>query len=230
MTPFYADDLITLYHCRCEDFMAECQDKQFELAICDPPFGGGDIAAHIPRAKGTTKNKIHTAVLWNNAPSKEYFISLFRISENQIIWGANHYPQYLESSRGWIFWDKIYENTFNFSAGELAYTSFDRILKMVRISQRWIPNTPLHIHPCQKPVALYRWLLQNYAKPGWTIFDSHGGSLSLAIACHDLGFKLVATECDLDYLTAAVNRIKNYLKQPKWFKPSAPAAEQTTLF
>lgn len=198
--------------------MARYPDKHFDLAIVDPPYGMGDISEHTPRAKGSTKNKIHKSKDWNNsAPHKSYFMELFRVSKNQIIWGANHYPEHLKSSRGWIFWDKIYENTFNFSAGELAYTSFDRVLKMVRINNRWIPNTPLNIHPTQKPVALYKWLLKNYATPDMKILDTHLGSGSIAIACHEFGCDLTACELDPDYYRDATKRIQNHINQTNLF-------------
>ena len=211
-------------------YMATLPDKAFDLAVCDPPYGEGDIAAHTPRAKGTTKNKIHADTTWNNeAPGADYFKELFRVSEHQIIWGANHYPGHLESSRGWIFWDKLYENTFNFSAGELAFTSFDRVLRMVRMSQRWIPNTPLNIHPTQKPVKLYEWLLTNYAKPGQRILDTHLGSGSSAIAAHNLGFDFVGMELDADYYAAACKRFEQHKAQGSLFIPDTPrdAYEQT---
>lgn len=209
---------IELLNVDCMAYMATLPDKAFDLAIVDPPYGGGDIAAHTPRAKGTTKNKIHSATTWNNAPpSAEYFKELFRVSKNQIIWGANHYPEHLTSSRGWIFWDKIYENTYNFSAGEIAYSSFDRVLKMVRLSQRWIPGTPLNIHPCQKPVKLYEWLLQNYAKQGDRILDTHLGSGSSAIAAHYGGFDFVGCELDADYFKAASERFKLATAQQAMF-------------
>lgn len=205
---------IELLQIDCMEYMRSLPDKAFDLAIVDPPYGEGDVAAHTPRAKGTTKNKIHAATTWNNEPPDgNYFSELFRVSDNQIIWGANHYPEHLTSSRGWIFWDKLYENTFNFSAGELAYTSFDRVLKMVRISQRWIPNTPLNIHPTQKPIKLYEWLLTNYAKPGQRILDTHLGSGSSAIAAHYAGFDFVGCEIDPDYYAAAVARFNQETKQ-----------------
>lgn len=199
---------IELLHIDCMDYMVGLPDKAFHLAIVDPPYGEGNIAAFTPRAKGATKNKIHADVIWNTAPDQHYFTELFRVSKNQIIWGANHYPQYLTSSRGWIFWDKLYENTFNFSAGELAYTSFDQTLKMVRISNRWVPNRPLHIHPTQKPVKLYQWLLDNYAQPGDRILDTHLGSGSSAIAAHYGDFDFVGCELDKKYYSAAYERFQ----------------------
>jgi site-specific DNA-methyltransferase (adenine-specific) len=225
--------------------MAECQDKQFELAIVDPPYGIGQqkqsnlkgyngrpsLAVRLQKNRlnqgsGKLKDRIlnNSNCEWdNNIPDDNYFEELFRITQNQIIWGGNYFS--LPPTRGMLCWDKV-QPWENFSQIELAWTSFDVPAKLFKFDNR----TGGKIHPTEKPIALYKYLLQNYAKPGWTIFDSHAGSCSLAIACHDLGFKLTACEMDLDYLTAAVNRIKNYLKQPKWFKPSAPVAEQTKLF
>jgi site-specific DNA-methyltransferase (adenine-specific) len=207
--------------------MATLPDKAFDLAIVDPPYGGGDVAAFTPRAKGTTKNKIHAEMKWNIAPDKIYFNELFRISKNQIVWGADHYAEHLPPSRGWVFWDKLYENTFNFSAGELAWTSFDCILRMIRMSQRWIPGTENNIHPTQKPVALYKWLLTKYAKPGQTILDTHGGSGSIAIACHDLGFDLTWMELDADYYEAAVKRYQEHARQGFLFQPTPESTPPT---
>jgi len=208
---------IELFNINCMTYMAGLPDKAFDLAIVDPPYGEGDMAAHTPRAKGTTKNNIHAKVEWNIAPSGEYFDELFRVSKNQIIWGANHYPEFLTSSRGWIFWDKLYENTFNFSAGELAYTSFDRVLRMVRMSQRWIPGTELNIHPTQKPVKLYEWLLTNYAKPGQRVLDTHLGSGSSAIAAHYFGVDFAGCELDKDYFEAAKKRFEQHTAQLAMF-------------
>jgi len=208
------------------EFMRALPDKHYDLAIVDPPYGTGDISAFTPRAKGTTQNKIHNTVKWNDStPTVEYWNELFRVSVNQIVWGANYFSEYLPSSRGWVFWDKIYENTMNFSAGELAFTSFNKRLLMVRISQRWIPNTPLNIHPTQKPVALYKWLLQNYAKPGQTIFDSHVGSGSIRIACHDLGFDFEGCEIDADYWKAQEQRFQTHAAQVQLFEPAELTAQ-----
>lgn len=200
------------------EFMKDKPDNFYDLAIVDPPYGGGDISNFTPRAKGTTRNKIHKATKWNdNIPKQEYWNELFRVTKDQIIWGANYFTSFLPNSRGWIFWDKLYENTNNFSAGELAFTSFDRILKMIRISQRWIPNTPLNIHPTQKPIKLYKWLLKNYAKPNQKIFDSHVGSGSIRIACHDMGFDFEGCEIDADYWQAQEDRFNRHISQQDLF-------------
>jgi site-specific DNA-methyltransferase (adenine-specific) len=219
----------TLYLGDCLEAMREMPDKAFELAIVDPPYGAGDVANFTPRAKGTSKNKIHKETKWNITPEKEYYDELFRVSKNQIIWGANYLCDKLPISRGWIFWDKLYENTFNFSAGELAWSSFDSVLAMVRISQRWIPGTELNIHPTQKPVALYKWLLSRYAKPGYRILDTHFGSGSNHVACNDLGFESVGYELDEDYFNAACRRIADAYKQPRLFEDEKPAPKPLDL-
>lgn len=219
--------------------MAECQDKQFELAIVDPPyFKGVATEGFYGGAKwkqGTSLEKRYKTISqWDdNIPNKKYFDLLCRISKEQIIWGVNYYSKFVDSV-GRIIWDKK-NDVSTFSKAEIASCSLFDSVQMFRYQwmgmiQEQMENKEIKIHPTQKPIALYRWLLQNYAKPGQTLLDTHLGSGSIAIACHDLGFKLTACEMDLDYLTAAVNRIKNYLKQPKWFKPSAPVAEQTKLF
>jgi site-specific DNA-methyltransferase (adenine-specific) len=202
----------------CMEFMAGVEDGFYDLAIVDPPYGIGDVADHTPRKKGAKKTKIHKNKDWNDCPpQKEYFIELFRVSKNQIIWGANYFSEILPASRGWIFWDKVYENTFNFSDGELAYTSYDRLLKKYKLSARWIPGTPPNIHPTQKPVKLYEWLLTNYAKPGNKILDTHGGSGSICIACHNLGFDLDWIEKDTDYFEAATKRFNDHARQGQMF-------------
>ena len=223
---------INMIHADCMDYMATLPDKAFELAIVDPSYGAGDVASFTPRAKGNTKNKIHKETKWNIVPEKEYFSELFRVSRNHIIWGGNDLCDILPISRGWIFWDKIYENTFNFSAGELAWTSFDSVLKMFRCSARWTPNEPLFIHPTQKPVALYKWLLSRYAKPGDRILDTHGGSGSICIACHDLGYDLTWMELDADYYAAACKRYQTHAAQTTLFDPVelTKGAESPNLF
>lgn len=208
--------------------MREMADNQFSLAIVDPPFGAGDMASFTPKKKGTNRTQIHASVKWNDVPSVEYFTELFRVSENQIIWGGNYFS--LPISRGWVFWDKLYENTYNFSAGELAWTSFDVVLRMVRICQRWIPGTPLNIHPTQKPVALYKWLLKNYAKPGDTILDTHLGSGSSRIAAYDMGFDFTGYELDRDYFEAQEERFHNHTAQGQLFEVPKIQAEQSELF
>ena len=198
---------IKLFHGDCMAAMKEMKDKSFDLAIVDPPYG-------IGRDGGETgKNwKFYEQKSWDSAiPSKEYFFELFRVSQNQIIWGANYFTIHLPSSMGWIFWDKGQELTM--SDGELAYSSFQRALRRKVINRCKIQEHGGLLHPTQKPVSLYKWLLKNYAKDGDKILDTHLGSGSIAIACYDMGFDLTGYEIDKDYYDAAVNRIENHKKQ-----------------
>ena len=210
----------------CEDcmaLMARYPDKHFDLAIVDPPYGIGADKAQNNAAKqriaanGTSKAgrgwKLYKETEWDeNAPSADYFAELFRVSKNQIIWGANYYPQHLPPSMGWIFWDKG-QRDFSLADGELAFSSFDRALRVFTYARGAALAEGERIHPTQKPVALYRWLLANYAKPGQRILDTHLGSGSHAIAAHYFGAHLTACEIDADYFAAATARIQRETAQ-----------------
>ena len=204
------------------ELMARYPDNYFDLAIVDPPYGigedGGDKQRNF-RSKKCPKgtNKHYTKKNWDNSkPNADYFIELKRVSKNQIIWGGNYFVDYLDSSMGWIFWDKK-NGESDFSDGELAYTSFNKGLRKFEWLwagfQKQRPET--RIHPTQKPVALYKWLLDKYAKQGDKILDTHLGSGSIAIACHDLEYDLTACELDTEYYNAAMKRINNHKKQLK---------------
>ena len=145
-------------------------------------------------------------------PKREFFGELFRVSSNQIIWGGNYMTDNLRPSSCWIVWDKILSEELTFAQVELAWTSFESSSKKYQHSCAKNNN---RIHPTQKPVALYKWLLHNYAKPGDKILDTHLGSGSIAIACHDMGFDLVGCELDKDYYDAACKRLKNHQAQLK---------------
>ena len=194
----------------CMDLMARYPDKYFELAIVDPEYGNEKI--FNGSADYANKHKQYK----NIAPSNDYFFKLFRMSQNQIIWGGNYFS--LPPSRGWVIWDKI-RYVENYSRYELAYTSFDVHPKCFEYCNNagFIAadlDKP-KIHPSQKPVALYKWLLKNYAKPGDKILDTHLGSGSIAIACHDAGYDLTACEIDKDYYEAAMKRLEQHQKQLK---------------
>jgi site-specific DNA-methyltransferase (adenine-specific) len=196
---------INAYNMDCMELMATTPDKYYDLAIVDPPYGINKDG-QVETTGGHGGRKAHIQKGWDSSrPSAKYFDELFRVSENQIIWGANYYPEYLRGTMGWVFWDK--GQTINQSDGELAFTSFDVKFRRIVINrvQLMIDGT---IHPTQKPVKLYRWLLQNYAKQGDKILDTHGGSLSSAIACHMEGFDLDICELDEDYFNDAVKRFK----------------------
>jgi len=200
------------------ELMARYPDGWFDLAIVDPPYGigrSGQIETFTKNPKH--KRKLHIQKEWDNkAPTKLYFDELKRVSINQIIWGANYYPEFLTSSMGWIFWDKGQDLTM--SDGELAYSSFNRALRRIKINRCQLVTEGGTIHPTQKPVKLYKWLLDKYAKPGDKILDTHLGSGSIAIAAHDYGFDLTACELDREYYNAAMKRINLHKLQTKLFQ------------
>lgn len=200
------------------EFMATCKDNQFDLAIADPPYGiGEDGKKNHSRGKLAVATKYIQKEWDKETPAQEYFNELKRISKNQIIWGGNYFIDKIKTpTMGWIFWDK--QMSSDFSDGELAYTSFNKALR--RYTFTWngmmqgdMKHKEHRIHPTQKPVALYKWLLQNYAKPGQAIFDSHVGSGSIRIACYDMGFDFVGCEIDEDYWMAQEERFKNHTDQ-----------------
>ena len=192
--------------------MARYEDNHFDLAIVDPPYGIDVTKMTL----GNGKKKINRGTSdWDSkTPRKEYFNELRRVSKNQIIWGANYMTENLPPSMGWVYWDKG-TGSNDFSDGELAYTSFDRALRAYKVS--WVGananNGTPRIHPTEKPVKLYEWLLMNYAKEGDKILDTHLGSGSIAIACHNLKFDLTACELDKDYYEAALKRLKIHEQQ-----------------
>lgn len=219
---------IELLNMDCMDFMAGCKDKQFDLSICDPPYGINESTKDDGRnGYGVyTKKHIYKSKEWDNsAPDAAYFDLLRRKSNNQIIWGANHFIDNIPfnlNSPCWIVWDKD-NNDNDFADCELAWTSFKTAVR--KIKYRWngmlqenMKNKEQRIHPTQKPVKLYEWLLTNYAKPGNTILDTHGGSFSSAIAAYRLGFDFTGIELDKDYFDAAVKRFKEQTAQIDMFK------------
>jgi site-specific DNA-methyltransferase (adenine-specific) len=185
--------------------MARYPDNHFDLAIVDPPYGIGD------KFKGGKTGKMNfnevTEKGWDKVPSIKYFKELFRVSKHQIIWGGNYFS--LPPCRCFLVWDKKISPDFSLAMAELAWTSFDKLAKIIRLSN---PKNN-KIHPTQKPVALYKWILQNYAKEGDLILDTHLGSGSIAIACHQMGFDLVGCELDADYYKAAHKRFKQQTAQ-----------------
>lgn len=186
------------------DVMKGFEDGHFDLAIVDPPYGIGRDGAERTTSKHGGR-KAHERKGWDSKPpGPEYFEELRRVSKHQIIWGANYYPEHLRASMGWIFWDKG-QRICN-SDGELAYSSFERALRVVEMNRVELLKEGT-IHPTQKPVKLYKWLLSNYAKPGQRVLDTHLGSGSIAIAAHYFGVHLTACEIDADYYEAAKARI-----------------------
>lgn len=205
------------------DGMAQFPDKYFELAIVDPPYGIG-INHNIGRRKGD-KPSDYKRVRWDDAPPDQaYFDELMRVSKNQIIWGGNYFR--LEPSPCWLCWDKGFSSDVSFASFELAWTSFGAAAKRIEIPSAQNDR----IHPTQKPVSLYRWLLQHYAKPGDKILDTHVGSASSLIACHEKGFQYVGFELDPDYYRSAKERLDKARDQVSIFDAQTKArAEQLTM-
>jgi site-specific DNA-methyltransferase (adenine-specific) len=186
--------------------MARYPDKYFDLAIVDPPYGI-NIANNSFRQKQTKKD-------WDiSIPDILYFTELFRVSKEQIIWGGNYFD--LPKSQGFIIWDKKQPYDFSSAMCEFAWSSIQKPAKIY--SKHVVTAEPNKIHPTQKPVQLYKWLLDKYAKQGEKILDTHLGSGSISIACHDYGFELTACELDKEYFDKAVQRIQNHIKQIKLF-------------
>jgi len=200
----FVKDKITLLQCDCMDYMKDVPDKYFDLAIVDPEFGIG-----IGNSARLVTDKGLKAKSWDNKTiDMKYFSELFMISKNQIIWGGNYYS--LPANKHCIIWDKLQPESFSFGMFDYAWTSFDRANKMFRYSVQKEQNK---IHPTQKPIALYKWLLKNYATPDMKIIDTHGGSFSSAIAAHAFGCEFVGMEIDEDYFDAGVKRFDNETRQ-----------------
>ena len=194
------------------DLMARYEDNYFDLAIVDPPYGIGNKLVDGGGTRNAKFDKNRDSVIWDKIPNDDYFKRLFKVSKNQVIWGSNYFN--LPPTRCNIIWDKI--QIFTGSDFELAWTSFDKASKAFRMS-RVEAYSKGKIHPTQKPVALYEWLLMNYAKEGDKILDTHLGSGSIAIACYNLGFDLTACELDKDYYEAAIKRIEQHKAQTRLF-------------
>lgn len=206
------------------ELMSRYPDKHFELAIVDPPYGINITNQSQGKGGGVAKKIEYKKTNWDKiAPNQTYFKKLKRVSKNQIIWGANYFIENIPKSNSscWIVWDK--ENGQNdFADCELAYTNFKTSVRKFKF--RWagmlqenMKNKEIRIHPTQKPVSLYEWLLMNYAKEGDKILDTHLGSGSIAIACHNMGFDLTACEIDKDYFDAAMKRLEQHKAQQRLF-------------
>lgn len=210
--------MIQLHNCDCMEFMKTLPDKAFELAIVDPPYfkrcGELNFQGNEISTTGIKRNRFKSAN-WE-IPSENYFEQLYRVSENQIIWGCNYFSRFIKDP-GRIVWDKKNDRS-SFSKAEIASKSYGISVDMFRflwqgMLQENMLEKELRIHPTQKPVALYKWLLTNYAKPGDRILDTHLGSGSIALACHELGFDLVGCELDKDYFQAASERLARFQQQ-----------------
>lgn len=195
----------------CMDIMCKMPDKYIDLSIVDPPYGIGRFkkgGSHINKYGSEQKN-------WNNEkPDKLYFKELFRISKSAIIWGANNFEG-LPSTEYFLIWQKGNAMDFSFAMCEYAWTNCKKPAKIFK--RLHVQEGETRIHPTQKPIALYRWILQNYAKPGQLIFDSHSGSGSCAIACYLEGFDFIACELDADYHRDSVKRFEEIKSQGRLF-------------
>ena len=199
-----------LYNKDCIEAMKDMADNQYDLAIVDPPYGlerfkasDGGNSKKIKSFGDKNKN-------WNNIkPNKEFFNELFRVSKYQIIWGSNNFV--LPTSEYFIIWQKSNALDFSFAMVEQAWTNVKKPAKL--FVNLHVHNKDKRIHPTQKPVKLYEWLLMNYAKKGYKILDTHLGSGSIAIACHNLGYDLDAYEIDKEYYEATMKRFNNHTSQ-----------------
>lgn len=218
---------INLYLGDCMEAMVEMKENEYDLAIVDPPYGIG-MDNQVVRVKPNRRNtwgrggeKKYKESNWDsNSPTFAYFKHLYSVSENQIIWGANYFCDLIRPAFGWIYWDKqMGEN--NFSSGELAFKSFGVSMDCFSHPSMRVAGT--RIHPTQKPVKLYEWLLMNYAKPGQKILDTHGGSMSIALAVHNvneregMNLSLDLWEIDEEYYNAGVARYENHIRQKTIF-------------
>ena len=214
-----------ILHGDCMDLMAELGENEIDLAVVDPPYGIGADKKNSQNKKQSSKSATESVFYgdqkWDDfIPDEKYFKCLFRVSKNQIIWGVNYYNCF-DLSGGRIYWNKNVTMP-TYSDGELAYCSLINSIKSVSITwhgmiQENMKEKDIRIHPTQKPVALYRWILQNYAKAGQTIIDTHSGSGSLACACHLEKFDFIAIEKDYDYWIASVKRYEELKSQGMLF-------------
>ena len=200
----------TLYNSDCMEYMATLPDKAFDLAIVDPPYGIGNFVQTSGNVRGA-------AVTWNDSiPPQGYFDELERVSVERIIWGANYYNCFNDKGGAIVWWKRVPPES-NLSECEIA--SYSRLRRVAYVDIRWqnIGRGEVMVHPCQKPVKLYEWLLTNYAKPGQRILDTHLGSMSSVIASNNLGFEMVGCELDEDYYASGCERAKNALRQVRMF-------------
>ncbi len=221
-------DLNKIYNQDCMRFMRDLPDNFFDLAIDDPPyFKGPNLSGYYGKGfsnLGVKRAKFYRETKHWDIPGGVYFRELKRVSKNQIIWGANHFAGAFDSSSPyWIVWDKV-NGKSSFADAELAYSSFPGAVRIFKYMWNGmhqgsfggdVSKNEKRIHPTQKPTALYKWLLHNYAKPGDKIFDPHAGSCSLPVACIDMGFDFVACEIDPDYWKAGTQRVNDFKSQIK---------------
>jgi len=211
---------INFFNIDCMEFMRDKPDKFYDLAIVDPPYGIGIGKTTNTQGKNRRKRKIDKYVKkdWDSQrPSVEYWNELNRVSKNQIVFGANYFVEYLKPTKGWIFWNKK-NGCPSFSDGEFVYTSFNKVAKMYTLSSVVDSNGGIdRIHPTEKPIDLYRFILLNYAEKGMKILDTHGGGMNIAIACKREDFELDICEIDTEYYNKAIKRFNLKTAQSKLF-------------
>ena len=208
------DAVSELYNMDCVEGMKHYPDNYFDLAICDPPYGI-NINHSIGRRKGEKASNYKPAYWDNEPPPLEYFVELFRVSKNQIIWGANHFISRMPyDSSCWLMWDKKFSDKVTFAQFEMAWTSFNSTCKKY---DKFPTGSEVRMHPTQKPTGLYEWILSKYAENGMRILDTHVGSGSSRIACHYYGFDFVGFEIDKEYCESSEKRFVDAISQQRLF-------------
>jgi len=209
--------MIEILNIDCMEYMKSCKNNAFDLAIVDPPYGIGE---DWKKSKKGSFYSHESSYKNNSCPGVEYFDELFRVSKNQIIWGGNYYTEFLPPRNSWIIWEKkINFDKQHMSEGELAWTSFNKPVRIVELAWcGFIRCEPRHgNHPHEKPIKLYKWMLEKYTMPGQRILDTHLGSGSSAIAAHYGGFDFVGCELDKDYYKATQERFNDATRQRAMF-------------
>jgi site-specific DNA-methyltransferase (adenine-specific) len=220
----YRLPFLSLFHADCMEIMKQYPDKYFGLCIVDPPYGIGMDKTHFKTKSSNSKPTDYNAKDWDSAiPNKEYFAELMRVSKNQIIWGGNYFVENLTNSSCWLVWDKDNGDSIHADC-ELAWTSFKTGVRKIKwlwhgMRQQNMKNKETRIHPTQKPIALYDWILKNYAEPNQKLLDTHFGSGSIALAVDKanrldkMNLHLTACEIDKEYIDKAIKRISESIKQ-----------------
>lgn len=218
---------LSFYHADCMEIMKQYPDKYFDLAIVDPPYGIGEASGQ-EESRNKSKGRANTPVKYTKKdwdkqkPTCEYWKELMRVSKNQIVWGGNYFVENLTNSSCWVVWDK--DNSGDFADSELAWTSFKTAVRNFKwrwngMIQQNMKNKEIRIHPTQKPIALYEWLLMNYASEGNLILDTHLGSGSIAIAVEKanrldkMNLQFVGIEIDEEYFDASITRFREFFSQ-----------------
>lgn len=213
---------MSLYHGDCLQYMKGLQDKVFDCLVTDPPYGIG--AGSEAFRNGTAQNVFHTSEWDNEIPSQEAFLEMQRVSKTVIIWGGNYFAHLLPPSRCWLVWDKKTGDN-SYADCELAYTNIDGVVK--KYSKSWVganaKDTPIRLHPTQKPVSLITWILENYTSEGNTVFDPYMGSGTVGVACVETGRLFTGCEISAEYFAIAEKRIKSAVRKPNFFTPANKA-------